>query len=297
MQRSKRVLLLAGGIPSLLALAWLPQTLWSQGATVSPRAPGAPAGLQGADGRQPISSLPFTIDECGSYFLTGCLTGQSGSHGITIDADDVTLDLNGFTLSGVPGSLNGIHVQGARSNLRVVGGGVRDWDGMGADAFGASESQFHCLRFFGNGLDGLGVGQGCIVRDCVAGSNGQDGIVVGFGSSILDCTAQGNGRNGIHAVPAATVTGCTIDSCAARANGADGIVAGDGTVLVDCSATLNAGNGIAAAAGCVVSDCTATLNNMDGIVTFGSLVRGNAAVANGGASINAPGSTVLENHP
>ncbi len=58
--------------------------------------------------RTPISALPFTINQCGSYFLTDCLTGVAGQNGITIDADDVTLDLNGFTLIGVPGSLDGI---------------------------------------------------------------------------------------------------------------------------------------------------------------------------------------------
>ena len=47
-------------------------------------------------GARPISSLPFTIGNCGSYFLTSCLTGSPGSDGITVTADDVTIDLNGF---------------------------------------------------------------------------------------------------------------------------------------------------------------------------------------------------------
>ena len=47
--------------------------------------------------RTPISSLPFTISAGGSYYLTRSL---SGSQGITITATRVTLDLNGFSLTG-----------------------------------------------------------------------------------------------------------------------------------------------------------------------------------------------------
>src|SRR4051795_11624319 len=50
----------------------------------------------------------FRIDLPGSYYLTGNVTGQSGKNGIFVAASNVTIDLNGFTLAGVAGSLNGI---------------------------------------------------------------------------------------------------------------------------------------------------------------------------------------------
>ena len=40
----------------------------------------------------------FIISAPGSYYLTGNLTGDTGKHGISIQANDVTLDLNGFVL-------------------------------------------------------------------------------------------------------------------------------------------------------------------------------------------------------
>src|SRR5262249_8399348 len=55
--------------------------------------------------RTPISSLPFTISSPGSYYVTKDLTGTAGNNGITIGASDVHLDLMGFTLRGVAGSL------------------------------------------------------------------------------------------------------------------------------------------------------------------------------------------------
>ena len=84
-------------------------------------------------GRIPISSLPFTINQCGSYFLTECLTGASGMNGITITTSDVTLDLNGFTITGVPGSLAGIATSGSQQNIRIKNGAVRGWGLAGID--------------------------------------------------------------------------------------------------------------------------------------------------------------------
>ena len=55
--------------------------------------------------RTPINSIPYTITESGSYYLT---TNLSGSwHGIIIQGSDVTLDLMGFTLTGDGGPSDG----------------------------------------------------------------------------------------------------------------------------------------------------------------------------------------------
>lgn len=42
---------------------------------------------------------PYTITESGSYYLSRNITTSSDQRGITIAADNVTLDLNGFTIS------------------------------------------------------------------------------------------------------------------------------------------------------------------------------------------------------
>ena len=46
--------------------------------------------------------FPFVISQPGSYKLGGNLSAPARSNGIIIAASNVTLDLNGFTLSGVP---------------------------------------------------------------------------------------------------------------------------------------------------------------------------------------------------
>ncbi len=248
------------------------------------------------DGRVPISALPFTIDACGSYFLTRCLTGVPGSAGITIDADDVTLDLNGFALIGVPGSLQGIVVQPGRRNVAVLDGTIRSWGGNGVEAVNAANAQLHDLRASDNGGSGLMVGFAGIIRDCTASDNAGSGLVAGLGGIVSRSTANGNGVNGIVAPFAATATGCVIEGCTARGNSFVGIFAGDGSTVSRSAVTQNGTGGVSVGSGCNVVECTVLLNGEDGINAFDSLVRGNTARGNLGAQINAPSSTLLENH-
>src|SRR3990170_4156468 len=76
----------------------------------------------------------FKITQPGSYFLTGNITGLIGKHGVEIAASGITLDLNGFDLVGVAGSLDGVSVTvGSLTNIAVVHGSVRSWGGEGVD--------------------------------------------------------------------------------------------------------------------------------------------------------------------
>lgn len=50
----------------------------------------------------------FKITQPGSYYLTGNITGVAGKHGVEIATSGVSLDLMGFTLTGVAGSLDGV---------------------------------------------------------------------------------------------------------------------------------------------------------------------------------------------
>lgn len=76
----------------------------------------------GIDGRIPIaaSSAPVTISAPGSYILTGNVSVAANLTGITVAADNVTLDLNGYSVIGVPGSTSGIGVILATSQRRFV---------------------------------------------------------------------------------------------------------------------------------------------------------------------------------
>jgi hypothetical protein len=83
--------------------------------------PGAPAPtmktLTQVEPRTPIISLPFTASQPGSYYLTANLSSTAG--GIRITAADVTIDLNGFTITGPGAGSSGItHATVLRYRLR-----------------------------------------------------------------------------------------------------------------------------------------------------------------------------------
>src|ERR1700736_1195998 len=102
--KTNRVLLAAAAV-FLSTLNPQLSTCFAQGTLTPP--PGAPAptmrSLDQIEPRTPISSAPYSINSSGSYYLTKNLTVNSGT-AITIAADGVTLDLNGFTISSTASS-------------------------------------------------------------------------------------------------------------------------------------------------------------------------------------------------
>lgn len=69
-----------------------------------------------------LSTHVCRITQPGSYFLEGGLTVPAGAHGIEIISNDVTLDLNGWTIDGA--AQDAIRIGGSRVTVR--GGFIRD---------------------------------------------------------------------------------------------------------------------------------------------------------------------------
>lgn len=84
---------------------------FAQGALTPPVGAPAPVmkSLSQIEPRTPISTLPITITNSGSYYLTTNLTTSTGS-GITIFANNVHLDLNGFTIRCTAASPLGVGI-------------------------------------------------------------------------------------------------------------------------------------------------------------------------------------------
>ncbi|MBU4448351.1 MAG: hypothetical protein KKD99_07175, partial [Proteobacteria bacterium] len=53
-----------------------------------------------------ITSVPYTISSPGFYYLGGNLTYSGTGSAISVDADNVTLDLMGFSLTGAGKSIS-----------------------------------------------------------------------------------------------------------------------------------------------------------------------------------------------
>jgi parallel beta-helix repeat protein len=244
-----------------------------------------------------LSQLPQFVPWPATIKLAGTLTGIRNTNGITIASDDVTIDLNDHALVGVAQALDGILVQGARTNITVRNGSAQGWPGDGVDAGSAANSQLRNVNSARNGGVGLRVGEGSLVTGCTARTNTSDGIIASAGCRVTDCTTSRNGSEGL-----IIGVGSTIEGCTAFENNANGISAGLGSSVVNCTTYSNGTNGILMAnsgflvatnpasgriAGCVSrsnagngiqvgSRCFVENNNCAGNVFAGFLVTGSA---------------------
>ena len=262
--------------------------------------PGTPAptmkSLAQIEPRTPISSIPITISNAGSYYLTTNLTGAASSSGITVSADNVTLDLNGFALVGVGGSLNGITAPTPISSFTVRNGTIRNWIGSGISV-SASDSTFERLSLLSNSSTGLSGGTHALVRDCAVASNGS-GIVVGQGSDVRNCIVRSNSLAGISTGEACSIVDCTVfrngtqgillanassvERCVVKTNLQNGILGLANNSITRCIVSQNNSNGISLSFGCRVTDCVVTSNKVDGIrIEARCTVTGNTCDYNG----------------
>ncbi len=146
----------------------------------------------------PISSLPFTISQSGSYYLTRNLA--SSTDGIIVTADNVTIDLMGFTLSG-PGGQEGVSDAAvARFNITVRNGTLRGW-GTAVYLTASAGVDLEDLRIVENNR-GIAVGTGGVLARLLVRNNSNTGIEVyqspnQYGTELRDSNISNNGGSGI----------------------------------------------------------------------------------------------------
>jgi parallel beta-helix repeat protein len=248
----------------------------------------------------------FIINQPGSYNLPANL-GVTKTHGIQINAEGVTLDLNGFEISRASGSGgNGIEIAATGHRASVRNGSIKGFAG------GVNASSRACA-FRGLAVSnctgfGISSGEAAVVEACRAHDNsGFAGILAGVGSTVTDCTAANNSATyGIYADNGSTVTNCSARSNQSSDATSAGIGTGAGCTVSNCTAYLNTstaasstpttGMGFTVGEGTTVQRCTARANEGDGIrIINDTAARDNTCDTNGnlggdGAGIHATGS-------
>lgn len=213
----------------------------------------------------------FKITQPGSYYLTGNVQGVVGKHGIEIVASNVTVDLSGFALLGVAGSLDGItSTDNAVRAIKVCNGSIRGWGNQGIDLF--------------DNASGVDVEHVTVQQSAI-------GMRLGPRARVLRCTASDNTGSGISTGASSQVIGCVAVN-----NQTSGIFVGDNSLVAECIAASNVGSGIVVTIGGTVRACVVRSNIGDGIMaTAATLVIDNVCSSNGagagdGAGINVTGS-------
>jgi hypothetical protein len=268
---------------ALLASACLVASATLQAGSLTP--PGAPVStmktMDQVEPRTPIGSLPYNITTPGSYYLTKNLQGGS----ISVLADNVTIDLCGFTLTGA-GVSNGI-VVGSKNSLTVRNGKIVSFtqNGIAGSSVNTTGTLLENLTVAGCGGKGIVLGPRSIVVNCIAESNGGSGIYVRDGSVVMGCATNDNGNgssgSGIEAGPNCRVVNCTasgndqmgiwtetnasVQGCTSGQNVSNGINVGNGGIVSHCSSRENKSSGISTGLGCTVSECSVSSNTYVGI--------------------------------
>ncbi len=146
-----------------------------------------------------ITSLPpsgLTISNPGFYFLGGNLTYSGTGAAITINADDVTIDLMGFSLTGPGGSgpPDGVYMFG-RSNVEVRNGTVRGFAIGVREADSNNNGNKHRIinvRAINN-VTGIWLfGKNHLIKNCSASKNSSYALCIGGSGLVSDCEANNN---------------------------------------------------------------------------------------------------------
>ena len=215
--------------------------------------------------------FPATLSQSGSYRLTGNLDVTKLANGnpapspasitaVDVTASNVTLDLNGFTISGpatctgappatqtvcTPFGIGmGVHAGGA--GLTVRNGTIRGMGNSGIEtAAGTGNELIDGVRAINNAGSGMFVHAGSIVRNCIASSNGGDGISEsGLGGVVVtNSVTNFNGAIGINLGGEATVAGNIAGS-----NWYQGITVNTGSTVIGNTARGNRTAGLLAIA-------------------------------------------------
>jgi hypothetical protein len=196
--------------------------------------------------------FPYMIVSAGSYRLTGNLTVSStASDAIDVTANHVTVDLNGFSITGPAGS------------------GSPSGNGISGPSAGALTVENGTITGFGAG-NGVATGNNGIVKNIHSDSN-FNGIITGTSSVIEGCTATGNvGATsiGIGGAGGTLISGNTVNS---DTNGIN--CNGSGCLISNNVIQNNTGYGIFT----LVSDATTGYG--------GNVLNNNSLGINGGTSM------------
>jgi parallel beta-helix repeat protein len=288
---------------------------FSQGSLTPPGAP-APTmkTLQQVEPRTDLQSAPasavdtgnasfqFIINEPGSYYLSANVA-VTKANGIQVNAEGVTLDLNGFQITRASGAGgDGIQISVNAHRVTVLKGSVKGFavgvNGMNGNN-GARGTKLCELDVSGCTSTAIIGGPGAVLEGCrVHDNTGSNGISCYTACNLTNCTASYNTVT----FAIAAGSGCGLTNCTAANNTCSyGIYADSGSSVTHCNAVGNSSTdtysaGISTATGCTVTGSTAygnysnhaTSSSSTGIgfdLGSGNTIQGCTAASNRGDGI------------
>jgi hypothetical protein len=173
----------------------------------------------------------FRITTPGSYYLTESFAIPAGKAGIAITVENVTVDLNGFTITSSASASQGVVTYGGSRRAVVRNGRIRNgfYAGVVLGADGLVEDVI--IDMVGTSNEAISIGDRGILRRCTTTGGGFANV--GHGVTIEDCSATscsfgvfGSGKTDVR------ITGSRIMGTSASIG--SGISCGDRLSVDDC---------------------------------------------------------------
>jgi hypothetical protein len=232
-----------------------------------------------------ITSLPYTINSPGFYYVIGNLTCASG-HGITVNANDVTIDLMGFCLSGNSGSGESIAILSQdHSNLEVRNGTLRGWKTCGVLAssveMGSDSTKVINVRCQNNNYLNISlVGANSLVRGCTI-YGGDTGIAASLVENNVVSNCSSNGITGASGY-SNRISGNVVSNCSTGINVIGSII---GNVVNNCGTGINCiGSIIGNTVSCDIGQTGINISNVFPVMMDQNTVIGAGTHYSGGSS-------------
>ncbi|MDB6068058.1 MAG: hypothetical protein JWR26_4266 [Pedosphaera sp.] len=302
----------------MISIIGFQTSVFAQGSLIPPGAP-APTmiTLSQIQPRTPITnSGAVTISASGAYYLTTNISVSSGT-AVTITANNVTLDLNGFTISSTEtpatgssgillggtgvGRTNIFFSNGFISSSGITNNGTTTYGGNGF-AYGiyspASLVNVHVSNVSISGCLTFGIylsNTGTLVESCTVNNVGNTGINADV---ITDSLATGCGQTGISAnttasncrgnsyASTAVISGATAQNCYGISTAGFGVLANN---VQNCSGTSTSNTGVFA--GYNALNCSGTSTSGTGLIAanaqncYGSSSSATASMAGISAAV------------
>lgn len=165
-----------------------------------------------------IDSLPFEITQPGRYYFVDNLTySVTAGEAIHVKADDVTIDMNGFVMTG-PGrtgnTTTAIQVQSGRDRLTFMNGSINKFGGYGiiSSNIFAAGNRIERMKISRIGKRAIWfAGVGTVINDTfVEYTDGDEGI--SFSSGVIRNSTVANATNKAIVTNNGVVVDCTVFS-------------------------------------------------------------------------------------
>lgn len=257
----------------------------------------------------PISSLPFSASAAGHYYFTRDLTNAGAGAAITVNGDDVSIDLNGFTMRGT--GFAAFNIGATRTRVSIRNGGIVGFTtginqpanaaltqitiedltirAAGAPIAVQERATIRRVSAIDATAAGIVAGADATIESVLVENTVGFGIDAGADSAIRACTVSGNNGGAAGQAAIRVGAGSIIEHCVVRGNQSAGIVGGDGTRVSDVIANGNtAGDamGVRLGQGSSVLNTVARTNAGAGIVVGNySIVERCTANLNGASGI------------